>query len=275
MVQHAREEKRRDAVQRRGQLEDRLEAVRKQERKVKERQGNGQPYHKKRKLANESGQVATDEEDEFVLEDYESDDDGKAVRHGNTEGNLGLSKETQALMEKLGMIIKPKDEDAEHEDELKIYFCSRTHSQLSQFVGELRRIKLPPAFPTEDEDTKPSRAGEQLYEELKHLTLGSRKNLCINHKVSALKHLTAVNERCLELQEAKTPADKKCPFVPNKDNEAASIDFQTHALARIRDIEDLGVLGRKLGICPYYATRPTVKPSEVHMRFILVAVTRS
>jgi chromosome transmission fidelity protein 1 len=41
------------------------------------------------------------------------------------------------------------------------------------------------------------------------------------------------------------------------------LDFQHHALAKIRDIEDLGVLGKKLGVCPYYATRPAVKPSEV------------
>lgn len=265
MVQHAREEKRRDIVQRRADLEARLEAVRKQERKVKERQEGGQPYHKKRKLGNDSDSAADDEEDQFILDDYESDDGSKGDKHGGTATDLGLSKETQALMEKLGMMPKTKDEDVEPEDELKIYFCSRTHSQLSQFVGELRRIRLPPAIPAEDEQDKIHRPGDKLHEELKHLTLGSRKNLCINHKVSALKHPTAINERCLELQEAKTPADKKCPFVPNKENEAASIDFQNHALAKIRDIEDLGVLGKKLGVCPYYATRPTVKPSEVSL----------
>jgi hypothetical protein len=67
----------------------------------------------------------------------------------------------------------------------------------------------------------------------------------------------------LELQDAKTPKEKKCPFVPNKENEGSVLDFQHHALAKIRDIEDLGVLGKKLGVCPYYATRPAAKPSEV------------
>lgn len=37
-------------------------------------------------------------------------------------------------------------------------------------------------------------------EELKHLTLGSRKNLCIFEKVSALGSATAINEGCLDLQ---------------------------------------------------------------------------
>ncbi len=40
-------------------------------------------------------------------------------------------------------------------------------------------------------------------------------------------------------------------------------DFRDHVLAKIRDIEELGVLGKKMGICPYYASRATIKPSEV------------
>ena len=28
-----------------------------------------------------------------------------------------------------------------------------------------------------------------------------------------------------------------------------------HALAAVRDIEDLGALGARLGVCPYYASR--------------------
>ena len=40
-------------------------------------------------------------------------------------------------------------------------------------------------------------------------------------------------------------------------------DFRDHALAKIRDIEDFGKLGKKIGVCPYYATRAAVKPAEV------------
>jgi hypothetical protein len=61
-----------------------------------------------------------------------------------------------------------------------------------------------------------------------------------------------------------TPADSKCSYLPTKENEALVNSFRDHALARIRDIEDLSILGKKLGICPYYATRSTIKPSEVH-----------
>lgn len=263
MVQHAREEKRRSVLQNRADLEVKLEAVRRRERKVRERQESGQPTAKKRKL-NEPA-TEEDEEDQFILEDYQSDDENSSnTRKGGAAGDLGLSKETEALMQKLGFTLQamPQTDDTDPVDELKIFFCSRTHSQLTQFVGELRRLKIPPAIPPEN-DEKGLVAKDTLSEELKHLTLGSRKNLCINSKVTALKHPTAMNERCLELQDSKTPQDRKCQFVPNKDNEAAVLDFQHYALSKIRDIEDLGTIGKKLGVCPYYSTRPTVKPSEV------------
>lgn len=75
---------------------------------------------------------------------------------------------------------------------LLIFYCSRTHSQLTQFINELRRVKFPPSFPQGEESA--------LEEEIKHLSLASRKNLCINPKVTKLGNPTAINERCLELQ---------------------------------------------------------------------------
>lgn len=271
MVQHSREEKKIQVIQKRAELEAKLEKIRQRERKIRDRQENGPPLTKKRKIDDNNDQDANLLDDEhFALDDYESDDEGtktSGLNNGNME--LGLSKETQALMQKLGYGIStlPKAEDMEAEDEVKIYFCSRTHSQLSQFVNELRRIDLPAAIPAVQEVIKKK---STLSEELKHLSLGSRKNLCINAKVSSLKSMTAVNERCLELQDAKTPREKKCPFVPNKENEGSVLDFQHHALAKIRDIEDLGVLGKKLGVCPYYATRSAVKPSEVSVTLHLI-----
>jgi chromosome transmission fidelity protein 1 len=39
--------------------------------------------------------------------------------------------------------------------------------------------------------------------------------------------------------------------------------FHDNALAQIRDIEDLANLGRKVGVCPYYASRPVINHSEI------------
>jgi chromosome transmission fidelity protein 1 len=151
-------------------------------------------------------------------------------------------------------------EGIETVDQIKIFYCSRTHSQLSQFVQELRRVKpRPPSWVSNNEPS--IGAGE--YSAVKHLSLGSRKNLCIHPNVSKLGNAVAISERCLELQQQGTPQEQKCSFLPTKDNEALVDDFKDHALAQIRDIEDLGALGKKIGICPYYATRAAIKPSEV------------
>lgn len=92
-----------------------------------------------------------------------------------------------------GAALKPNAE-LELPDETKIFFCSRTHSQLTQFVNELRRVNLPASMPGD--------SVEQLSEQIKHLSLGSRKNLCINPKVTKLQSVTAMNERCLDMQKS-------------------------------------------------------------------------
>lgn len=60
-----------------------------------------------------------------------------------------------------------------------------------------------------------------------------------------------------------TSQESRCQFLPGKDDQVVVRDFRDHTLAKIRDIEDLANLGKKMGVCPYYASRPTIKPSEV------------
>ena len=154
------------------------------------------------------------------------------------------------------------DPELEWEGELKIFYSSRTHSQLTQFVNEVRRVHLPSAS-WSDVVGESSSAKEEDRSVIKHLPLASRKNLCINPAVAKLGNAPAINERCLELQQRETPTDRKCPYVPNKENDTLVTEFRDHTLATIRDIEDLGRLGKTIGICPYYAARATIKPSEV------------
>lgn len=254
MVEHAQEARRKEARQMRADLEARLQAVRDRERKVRDRRADGEPPVKRRKQASDE-KIGSDFDDkEFVLDDYESE----VEKNGQDSINADYSSETAKLMEKVGM-LRNGDQDRtaqEDHDELKIFFCSRTHSQLSQFVGELQRVKLPPGLPPDLNETTST-------EPLKHLSLGSRKNLCINPEVVKLGNQTAINERCIELQQAKTPADRKCSFLPSKASEGLLLDFRDHALAKIRDIEDLAAVGTELGICPYYASRPAIGPAEM------------
>ena len=154
-----------------------------------------------------------------------------------------------------------RKEDSLPADEVKIYYCSRTHSQLTQFVQELRRVDIAATSGIANEDTSAANSEDKIF--IKHLPLGSRRNLCINPHVSSLGSLPAINERCLELQQPDTPKDHKCQFIPNQQNEMLVDNLRDHTMAKIRDIEDLGSLGGKIGICPYYASRAIIRPSEV------------
>ena len=197
-------------------------------------------------------------EDTFMLDDYDSADDEEKKGLGKSDP---LSAETRALLGKLrGM--KSNREEVHHSDETKIIFCSRTHSQLTQFVGELRRVRPPPSI---DLEKGTGDMEDYTFEAIKHLPLGSRNNLCINPKVSRLSSATAVTERCLELQKPGTSKELRCPFLPSQDDSDHALvrDFHENALAHIRDIEDLANLGRKAGVCPYYASRLVIKDCEI------------
>ncbi|KAF3931891.1 hypothetical protein ABW19_dt0209574 [Dactylella cylindrospora] len=203
-------------------------------------------------------------EAEFELDDYNSEDEGNGVK--GDPAYAGFSKETIELMKKAGYgALAAKEEEEEVPDEIKIFYCSRTHSQLSQFTNELRRVHLPPTY--EDEEDPIADPSESSEEVVKHLSLGSRKLLCINDKINTPStSANTVNERCLDLQQSSTPAEKKCPFLLSKvDNERSIVErqFRDLALAEIKDIEDLRGVGEKLKVCGYYASREAIKPSEI------------
>ncbi|KAG1684732.1 ATP-dependent DNA helicase DDX11 [Nymphon striatum] len=169
-----------------------------------------------------------DEDNDFILDEYHSEDE--------------YSDQEDSGCEDLPQIPTPK-----------IYFCSRTHSQLTQFVRELKKT----AF---NENTS-------------IVTLGSRQNMCINQNVRDLKSVNLINDKCLELQhgkfkvkhsEAAHQAKRQkltsgCPFYKNARIEAT----RDSALIKVQDIEQLVESGKKLKGCPYYAARYAIKDAHV------------
>ncbi|KAL8951114.1 MAG: hypothetical protein Q9222_002886 [Ikaeria aurantiellina] len=259
----ARKQRTESLIQQRLQLEHRLAQIREKEHRQKQQYEKGQPLKKRAKVHHENPSPDSEDERHFMLDDYESDDERQKLNAARAPGN-GLSLASSRLMQALSAPSGAVQEevDPELDDEPKIFFCSRTHSQLTQFVNELRRVKFGSDVWMEKEDEQSSKS-TQLQNVIKHLPLGSRKNLCINPKVAGCGSSMSINERCLELQQPSTPKEKKCPFLPNKENEVLVNEFRDHSLADIRDIEDLGTLGKRIGICPYYAARASIKPSEV------------
>ncbi|KAL2009243.1 hypothetical protein VTN00DRAFT_7437 [Thermoascus crustaceus] len=268
MLEFAKREKSRAVTEKIKELEARLAKVRAEEEKQKE--DLLRRPRKKQKFDSSTGGPDLQDESQFELEDYESDgEDGKKSSTVGTSNVEGLSASTLALLERFQgqFSTQKKPGEGEDDDEIKIFYCSRTHSQLTQFAHELRRVTLPPSLP--DDLLKPNEpersAGEDtgLEERVKHLCLGSRKNLCINPKVSALGNATAINERCLDLQQPGVSAEQKCPYLPSRENEELVIEFRDRTLATVKDIEDIGKVGKQLGICPYYASRSVIKHSEI------------
>jgi chromosome transmission fidelity protein 1 len=261
LVEHAQKQRRQEATRRLQVFNDRIAKIKAKERRAKDRYTADEPRFKKQKTGISEDQ-SDDDEAQFALVEYESDDESRRRAEIGTVDESGLSAETQALMQSLGLSIGgSKEEDLEAPDETKIFFCSRTHSQLTQFAGEINRVRLPPVITTDDQASYSDETA--LVEDVKYLTLGSRKNLCINPKVNRLGNATAINERCLEMQQSSASSSGKCKYMPTKDSEVLVHDFRDNVLAKVRDIEDLGALGKTLGVCPYYASRSVTKYSEV------------
>ncbi|TVT97376.1 hypothetical protein EJB05_57375, partial [Eragrostis curvula] len=188
------------------------------------------------------------DEAEFLLEDYESEDEDGTRRGSGKRSHCGSSSSSEG-----------EDEDEEEEEEVtpKVYFTSRTHSQLSQFVGELKKTEF---------------AGL-----LKTVCLGSRKNLCINKDVLKLRSVNRINERCLELQKNKKNSKIKvegekrkvsqaktscgCPMLRNR---SLQKEFRSEVSNEgALDIEDLARVGKRIGTCPYYGSRDLVRTADL------------
>ncbi|CAH2244147.1 jg23453 [Pararge aegeria aegeria] len=144
----------------------------------------------------------------------------------------------------------------EKESSTKIYISSRTHSQLSQFVGEIKRTVF-------NDNTRV-------------VTLASRQHFCINSDVTKLKNVNLINERCLDMQKSKTKTTsmgdegkvlkktktKSCTSCPyyNQNNIKA---LKEHLLVDIMDMEDIVKCGKQLKACPYYASRMALDDAEI------------
>ncbi|KAI1317101.1 DEAD H (Asp-Glu-Ala-Asp His) box helicase 11 [Mortierella claussenii] len=296
---------------RRVELEARVQKIRDREKKMREsmarkmkRQATGMThagsaaYRSSKKKKDEGlGQGELDD-GEFLVDDYDSDDNGKRTSRakGGDDDYGNVSKEVLELLKSFDAREaahgprRGRGDEEEVPDVLKIYYCSRTHSQLSQFIDELRKTSY----------------GDHLHV----ISLGSRKTLCINErfrqKASVKSSKTAepivnvnkLNDTCLDAQKSGTAAEHRCEFLhlpsssfgskvhreagatgggsddegnggpwwrkdTEMDGDEKLLQFSDNTLARVRDIEELAALGSELETCPYYGSRQTVRHCQL------------
>lgn len=183
-----------------------------------------------------------------------------------------LSPAVRALMAQLsgggGKGPNGKDDiDELPETKPKIIYASRTHSQLSQFVAELKKT----AFGREvDVDTVRGDDADEQRGPVRVIPLGSRKQMCIHEgvqKIGAKAGSEAMNEACRELITSSGSKGKKkrCEFLPPMDEagKAQVLEFRDRAMAQVRDIEDLVEMGREMETCPYYAARTAARQANL------------
>ncbi|TPX61643.1 hypothetical protein PhCBS80983_g00940 [Powellomyces hirtus] len=166
-----------------------------------------------------------EDDDEFVVEEYDSDTKSSNIRSDVL--NDALSGDTPIV-------------DEEEADETKIIYCSRTHSQISQFVNEMKKTA---------------------YVDIKAVSLGSRQTMCINENVLKLKSLPRINDRCLDMMKASKSEHGGCEYLVSDTVNKQNFTDQLHAT--IKDIEDIVDTGKQHHTCPYYGARHAIRPSQV------------
>ena len=136
----------------------------------------------------------------------------------------------------------------------QILYCSRTHSQIQQYVNEIKQSGYP---------------------NIRCISLGSRKNLCINESLTKrFKTDGKLSQECLDLQKngtkVKRNLENKKIKTENSTKESCiyknrnlETKFMTNALSQVRDIEELVTLGKKIQTCPYYSTRKAIKYAQI------------
>ncbi|XP_010874078.1 regulator of telomere elongation helicase 1 isoform X2 [Esox lucius] len=114
----------------------------------------------------------------------------------------------------------------------KIIYASRTHSQLTQVINELKNTSYRP----------------------KVCVLGSREQLCINPEVMRQES----NHIKVHMCRAKI-STRSCMFYNNVEEKSTDKDLVNSIL----DVEDLVKAGNKQRVCPYYLSRSLKQQADI------------
>lgn len=142
------------------------------------------------------------------------------------------------------------DYSAPPADRPKVIYCSRTHSQLKQFVAEIQKTST--------------------FKRFKVVTLASRKKLCINpgailsgdiakfcSKSRPKDKEATPNDWEINPEGKETPQYPPCPYFDRSD------EVTSYLLANVVDIEEAHHYGMRCQSCPYYGTMKAVEHADV------------
>lgn len=143
----------------------------------------------------------------------------------------GTGKTLSLLLSVLEYITELEEDDVllenlvENFSRTKIYFCSRTHSQLKQCLHEFKNLEV----------------------KTNSVILGSQKIYCINREIDNKEDINKVNQKCKDLIK-----QDNCKYYK-----------QDMFVSGIYDIEQLVKEGRKHKACPYFFSKKYFKKCEL------------
>ena len=139
--------------------------------------------------------------------------------------------------------------------ENQIFFCTRTHSQISQIINEEKII-----FDYYYKNS--SIFGDKKFP-FSFTFIGSRKQLCINKKINnSINKLNKINTLCREINDKKETRCTYKKFMYDDCFENNKNFICEEMKTEIKDIEDLLKFGEDFEICPYYASHITINSSQ-------------
>ncbi|TYZ61577.1 hypothetical protein PybrP1_000774 [[Pythium] brassicae (nom. inval.)] len=125
-----------------------------------------------------------------------------------------------------------------------IFFCSRTHSQLSQVVDELKNC--PVSYLAGPDATNP------LARELRMCVLGSKPQFCVNSKVN--RDPSQVDDKCRSLMDAGG-----CTFA----NKRRKTNDLKRVAPPVWDIEDIVALAKRHRECGFFHARDALQDANI------------
>ncbi|KAI0753454.1 DNA repair helicase [Daedaleopsis nitida] len=201
-----------------------------------------------------------DEEAIFLPDDMDVSQDSES----------NISPAVLALMRKLQQ--GPASSTDEQEPTCtKVYYASRTHSQLSQVLHELHKLKLAlnVAIPSVDGSTERFQLGKRPVSSIdsdsadgcnaRVVSLGSRKQLCINERLRG--KAGDLDEACRQMLSEK--GTKRCPHLPSVEEETRMLDLRDQILATPKDVEELFQAGQAADTCPYFGSRRAIPQAQL------------
>ncbi|PCH35736.1 DNA repair helicase [Wolfiporia cocos MD-104 SS10] len=225
---------------------------------------------KKQKAMKQDKEPSDEDDDTFLPSEDPLHDDQNSVEDCN------ISPAVRALMRQLQRGMNPSSSSTEKEPVCtKIYYASRTHSQLAQVLHELRKLRIAlnvsvaaESIPSASRNVIGKRAScdeadetdsAPLETSTRTVSLGSRKQLCINEDLR--RRAGDLDEGCRQMLSEK--GDRRCPHLPPPEDDAGMLDLRDQILATPKDIEDLVETGKNINICPYFGSRRAIPQAQL------------